>query len=170
MKFAKDLLILDFEGGKGPKQIGAVLLDKETLEEKDSFKSYIYFDMQGEPSMRSGITQDMLDGAPSQAEVGKIVFEKFGTDILLGAFVGDNDFRHFYTLITAAGIEKSAYDYHHLDIWPIAYAYLVKKGYEGPTNSDFIFKEFDLPERGHHDALEDARFAAEVLRKVMRSE
>lgn len=167
MKFIKDLLIFDFEGGSGPKQVGAVLLDKETLEEKDSFKSYIYFDMQGKPSMKSGITQDMLDNAPKQAEVGKAIFDKFGTDVLIGAFVGDFDFKYFRMLIKEAGIDSKLYDYHFFDIWPVAYSHLVKNGYEGKINSDDIFREFGLKQRGNHDALEDARMASEVLRKVM---
>ena len=166
--FLKDLLIIDFEGGKGPKQIGAVLLDKETLEEKDHFESYIYFDMQGEPSMRSGITQDMLDSAPSPAEVGRKVYERFGTQVILGSFVSEFDHKHFRTLMNAAGIDPGEYDYHFLDVWGIAYAHLVKRGYQGALNSEEIFQEFGLPPRGLHNALEDARFAAEVLRKVMK--
>ncbi len=165
--FLKDLLIIDFEGGVGPKQIGAVLLDKDTLEEKKIFSSYIYFDMKGKPSLSSGITQDMLDNAPSQAEVGKKVFEIFGSDILLGSFIADIDFRHFRTIISSASIDQNLYDYHFLDIWPIAYTYLLKNGYKGDIRSDSIFQEFGIPKRGKHDALEDARIASQILRRVM---
>ena len=65
MKFQKDILIIDFEGKDEPVQVGAVLLDKETLEEKDSFDSYIYADLDGYVSPTSGITQEMIDTAPS---------------------------------------------------------------------------------------------------------
>jgi len=167
MKFLKDLLIIDFEGFLGPKQVGLVLLDKETLDEKDVFSSYIYFDMQGVPSMKSGITQEMLDNAPSRGDVGKMIHSRFGSDVFLGAFVGGIDFHHFDTLISEAGLDTKMYDYHHLDIWPIAYVHLLKQGYSGKINSDQIFAEFGIPQRGHHDALEDARIAADILRKIV---
>ncbi len=167
MPFIKDLLILDFEGGKGPKQVGAVLLDKETLEEKKHFSSYVYFDMEGVPSMSSGITQDMLDGAPQREVVGKQLFDTFGTDVLLGSWIADMDFRHFKTLLTAAGVDPTLYDYHFLDIWPVAYTHLVSRGYTGSIKSDDMFQFFGIPKRGNHDALEDARIAADILRKIM---
>jgi len=77
MKFPKDILIIDFEGRKQPVQIGAVLLDKETLEEKDSFLSFIYADLDGYVSPISGIHQEMINDAPKPAEVGKMIFKKF---------------------------------------------------------------------------------------------
>ncbi len=169
MNFIKDLLIIDFEGGIGPKQIGAILLDKETLEEKKSFSSYIYFDMQGVPSVKSGITQDMLDGAPTQAEVGKKIFDIFGTDIILGSWIADFDFKHFKTIINSAGIDPNLYDYHFFDIWPVAYAYLLKNGYKGGIKSDEMFGWFGIRQRGNHDALEDARIASDILRKIILS-
>lgn len=154
-------------GGRGPKQVGLVLLDKETLEEKESFESYIYFDMQGESSKSSGITQDMLNDAPSRAQVGRKIYERFGTDVFLGSFISDIDHKHFRTIISEAGIDTTLYDYHFLDIWPIAYTYLLKKGYKGGVRSDEIFGAFGIPQRGNHNALQDARIATEVLRKVM---
>ena len=162
--------MLDFEGRYEPTQIGAVLLDKETLEEKGNFSSYIYADLKGRVGLKSGITQEMLVGAPSQAEVGKMLFEKFGTDYLIGSWVANLDTRHFVTLLTAAGhgpdIWKE-FDYHVLDIWPTAYIYLLKQGYEGGMNSEAIFQEFGAKPRGLHDALEDCRIAADVLRKIV---
>ncbi len=165
--FTKDILVMDFEGGKGPKQIGLVLLDKDTLVEKASFSSYIYFDMQGVPSMSSGITQDMLDGAPHQKEVGKKVFELFGADVLLASWIADFDHTYFKMIMKEARVEPYPYDYHFLDIWAITYAYLVKKGYTGSIRSDAMFAEFGVPQRGNHDALEDARIAGVILRTIM---
>lgn len=167
MKFPKDILLIDFEGFYAPKQIGAILLDKDTLEEKDSFCSYIYTDMKGIKSLKSGITQEMLDDAPSQAQVGKTVFDRFGADVLLAAFVADSDFRLFKTIISAAGVDPVVYDYHILDVWPIAYTHLLKQGYEGKMNSEEIFQAFGAKPRGLHDALEDCRISADVLRKIV---
>jgi DNA polymerase III epsilon subunit-like protein len=169
MKFCKDILIIDFEGLDDPKQIGAILLDKNTLEEKDSFVSYIYTDMQGKPSVKSGITQEMLEGAPSQSEIGKIIYDKFGTNVLIGSFVSDLDIYNFKKILNSAGIEFSNYDYHILDIWPLAYVYLLKRGYEGKINSEEIFQAFGSRPRGFHNALEDCRITADVLRKIVLS-
>lgn len=169
MKFLKDLLIIDFEGVDGDRltQIGAVLLDKETLEEKDNFLSYIYADLGSEPCPRSGITQEMINDAPTQAEVGKQIFDKFGTDIILGSWVANVDHYDFKKIMVSASIDEKLYDYHYFDIWPVAYAYLVKKGYKGEMVSDEMFREFGFSQRGNHNGLEDARIAAEILRKIM---
>ncbi len=167
MNFTKDILLIDFEGFDVPKQIGAILLDKNTLEEKDNFSSYIYTNTGGKKSMKSGITQEMLEGAPSQSEVGKIVFDKFGADILIASFVADLDFRHFRTIISSAGIDPTLYDYHVLDIWPLAYVHLLKDGYTGKINSEDIFQAFGAKPRDLHNALEDCRITADVLRKIV---
>ncbi len=167
MAFLKDILVIDFEGSRYPKQIGAVLLDRETLVEKDFFESYIYADMGTDVSMKSGITQDMLTHAPHQEEIGKILHDRFGTNIFIGSFVSDFDIKHFKTILTVAGFNVSEYDYHILDIWPIAYAHLVKNGYTGKPNSEEIFQAFGAQPRGRHNALEDARISADVLRQVM---
>jgi DNA polymerase III epsilon subunit-like protein len=70
MEFKKDILIIDFEGLKEPVQIGAVLLDKETLVKKDSFSTYIFADLKDKIKVVSGISQETLKDAPAQAEVG----------------------------------------------------------------------------------------------------
>ncbi|TSC70425.1 MAG: hypothetical protein CEO12_359 [Parcubacteria group bacterium Gr01-1014_46] len=167
MKFPKDILLIDFEGFDVPKQIGVILLDKNTLEEKDSFSSYIFADTKGEISLKSGITQEMLNDAPTQTEVGKTVFEKFGTDVLIASFVAGLDFRHFRALLSSAGIDPALYDYHVLDVWPLAYVHLLKNGYDGKINSEEIFQAFGAKPRGLHNALEDCRITANVLRKII---
>ncbi len=166
MEFVKDILVIDFEGKNQPTQIGAILLDKKTLSEKDSFSSYIYTDLKGYISPKSGITQQMLEDAPTQAEVGKMIFEKFGTNVLIGSWVANLDMINFQKILDAAGIKWEQYDYHILDIWPAAYIYLLKQGYDGSINSDDIFKAFGAQPRGLHNALEDCRIAADVLRKI----
>lgn len=168
MGFLKDILIIDFEGPIEPVQIGALLLDKNTLEEKDSFISYIYADMQGKTAKKSGISQKTLKSAPSQAEVGKMIFDRFGTDILLGSWVDTLDVDHFTKIITAAGLSWKEYDYHVLDIWPAAYIHLIKRGYTGPIDSESMFQFFNAEARGLHNALEDCKIAANVLRKILK--
>ena len=166
--FLKDILLLDFEGsGTEPLQIGALLLDKETLKEKDSFVSYIYTEMQGRTSTISGISQETLRNAPSQAQVGNTIFEKFGTHIMLGSWVADLDRAHFKKIIISAGLDIRVYDYHILDLWPLAYVYLLKAGYTGGIRSEEMFHAFGVPPRGLHNALEDCRIEAEILRNII---
>ena len=173
MKFPKDILLIDFEGFKNPLQIGAVLLDKETLEEKDSFLSYVYADMEGFVSPISGINQEMVNDAPKQEEVAKMVYEKFGTNLFIASWVQNLDITHFSKLMSAAGIDFvegrtdfKKYDFHILDIWPIAYVHALKQGYTGSVKSEEMFQYFGAKPRGLHNALEDCRITADVLRKV----
>lgn len=166
MKFPKDIVIIDFEGWEQPNQLAAIRLDKDTLEEKDSFVSYIYADLKGKTSMVTGITQEMLEGAPKQAEVAKRFHTQFGTDIFLSSFVINLDLQHFKTILKAAGIDFLSYDYHIIDLWTLAYIHLLKQGYTGSQKSEPIFQAFGAKPRSSHDALEDCRIAAEVLRKV----
>jgi len=166
MKFPKDILVIDFEGLVEPVQIGAVLLDKETLKEKESFVSYIWTDLKGEVKAISGISQETLQGAPNQAEVGRMIFDKFGTDILIGSWVANSDMKNFEKIIIAAGLDIKKYDYHILDIWPAAYIHLLRQGYSGSIRSEEIFQRFGAKARGLHNALEDCRIAADILRKI----
>lgn len=175
MQFIKNILLIDFETTGGPNpylaeptQIGAVLLDKDSLSEKDNFSSYILADLGGKTTSVSGITQEMLKDAPSQAEVGQNFFKKFGTDVILASWVEHLDRRILKKIIDAAGLDYTKYDYHFLDIWPIAYIYLLKQGYTGGIRSEEMFRAFGIKPRGHHDALEDCRIAANILRKIVQ--
>ena len=167
MGFAKDVLIIDFEGLKEPVQLGAVLLDKETLEEKNSLNTYIWADLKGEVKKVSGISQETLKNAPTQAEVGRMFFEKFGTNVLIGMWVAQADSKNLETILTATELDPKIYYYHILDILPAAYIHLLKQGYEGGIRSEEIFKAFGTKERGLHDALEDARIVADIVRKIV---
>ena len=168
MKFPKDILIIDFEGLSEPVQIGALLLDKATLEEKDSFTSYIWADLKGKTKKKSGISQETLEGAPNQAEVGKQIFDRFGTNIFLASWVANADMRNFEKIIQATGIDCfNAYDYHIIDVWPAAYIHALKSGYTGGVNSEELFQYFGAKPRDLHNALEDCRIASDVLRKIV---
>ena len=174
MQFPKDILIIDFEGAEQPVQVGAVLLDKETFEEKQNFLSLVYADLTNDKPSKSGITQNELIGAPSRGEVGKMLYEQFGTDLFLASFVQNKDIRFFQSLLREAQIDFlasdtdfSKYDFHIIDIWPLAYVHLLKQEYTGSTKSEDIFQAFGAAPRGLHNALEDCRITADVLRKII---
>ena len=131
--FSKDVLLVDFEttgldlDRSLPIQLGAVLLDRETLEEKDSYLTFI--------------KQDLSGMSPEAAKMMAKLLREVDKDI--------------YT-----------HDYHYLDVWSLAYLYLVEQGKGDIVRSEPTFQYFGLPPRKTHDALEDCRHTAEVLRKV----
>lgn len=175
MNFAKDILLIDFETTGGdpeeiaPTQLAAILLDKNTLEEKDSFISYIAADLSSvDPEILaiSGITQEDLKDAPSMEEVAKSFAEKFPGDYFLSSWVEYLDRRMLIKMYKAAGIPYK-FDYHYLDLWPVAYTHLLKSGYAGSVHSKDMFDAFGSPGRNSHDALEDCRMEAVILRKIL---
>ncbi|MBA3678955.1 3'-5' exonuclease [Candidatus Saccharibacteria bacterium] len=176
MKFKKDILMIDFETTDGrpakakPIQLAAILLDKDTLAEKKEFSSYIHQDMTGADPRSSqvhGITEEMLKDAPSQNDVMQSLLDTFGTKVFISCWTTLLDMRMLENMLDAIGHDFMEYDYHVLDVWAIAYTELVKQGKGNISNSVHTFAEFGLPPRGSHDALEDCRHAAEVLRKIM---
>jgi DNA polymerase III epsilon subunit-like protein len=174
MKLPKDILLIDFEGVSNPVQVGAVLLDKETLEEKDNFTSYIYADLGGRIVKKSGITQEMINEAPKPEEIGRTLYEKFGSNVFIASWVQSLDISHFINLMKKAKIDFtegpvnfSKYDFHIIDIWPIAYIHALKSGYTGGVGSEELFQYFGAKPRDLHNALEDCKIAADVLRKIV---
>jgi len=179
MNFIKDVLLIDFETTDidpekaNPVQLAAILLDKDTLEEKRVFSSFIKQDLKDANPQAlkiNGITEQQLAYAPSQNEVIDMFVKKMGTDVLLASWVQYLDRAMLFKMLKSAGLDSTMYDYYHyLDIWPVAYIHLAKQGYRGGVRSNdmFKFKSFGMPPRGTHDALEDCRFAAEILRKIL---
>ncbi len=177
MEFAKDILLIDFETTNilpekaKPVQLAAVLLDKDDLTEKDSFSSFIKQDLSDATSQAlkvNGITPEKLLSAPSQNEVINQFIKKFGSNVLLASWVQYIDRGMLYKMLEDAKLDPNTYDYYHyLDLWPLSYQYLIKKKYTGGFGSDEMFEAFEIPLRKTHDALEDCRIEANILRKIL---
>ncbi len=175
MGFSKDILLIDFEttglslDDALPIQLGAVLLDKNSLDEKDSFLSLINQDLSGmseESSKIHGITQKDLNKAPGQQDVITDFLDKFGTEVYLASWNEMLDHSMLVKMLKSIGKDIYEHDYHYIDIWSVAYIHLVKQGRGDIVRSEPTFQHFGLPARKVHDALEDCRHTAEVLRKV----
>jgi DNA polymerase III epsilon subunit-like protein len=175
MGFSKDILLIDFETtglsleDALPIQLGAILLDKESLEEKDSFLSFINQDVSGmseESAKIHGITQNDLNKSPKQQEVITDFLNKFGTEVYLASWNEMLDHTMLKKMLESVDKDIYVHDYHYIDIWSIAYMQLVKKGRGDIVRSEPTFRHFGLPARNAHNALEDCRHTAEVLRKV----
>ena len=178
MKFHKDILIIDFEAtGNNPKihqpiQLSAILLDKDTLREKASFNSYIKADLssindQHVADILNNINQKTLDTSPTKEEVISEFIKKFGTkEYFLASWVFNLDFQYLLNLLDSINISINEFDYHFIDIWPIAYFYLLKSGYTGGIRSEEMFSAFGINKRTTHDGLDDCRIEATILRQI----
>ncbi len=173
--FSKDVLLVDFEttgldlDRSLPIQLGAVLLDRETLEEKDSYLTFIKQDLSGmspEAAKIHGINEETLQDAPSPKEVIENFLDKFGTQVYLASWNEMLDHTMMAKLLREVDKDIYTHDYHYLDVWSLAYLYLVEQGKGDIVRSEPTFQYFGLPPRKTHDALEDCRHTAEVLRKV----
>ena len=174
--FAKNILIIDFESTSidpakaEPTQLAAILLDKENLAELGSYSSFIKADLKdADPQSMavSGIDSAKLENAPDQKEAANQLVNHFGFDLFLASWIEHLDRRMLQKIMRAADINPMQYDYHYLDLWPIAYTYLVQRGYKGGIRSEEIFQAFGMRGRAHHDALEDCRLEAEIFRKIV---
>lgn len=173
--FPKDILVIDFEfieysDKTEPAQFGAILLDKSTLKEKKSFVSFIQNDLSRVPKeilIKKGFTKEKFASAPTPPEIVEKIIKEFGKDYFISSWAANMDMQLFQKLLASAKIPFSEFDYHIFDLWPVAYTYLLRKGYKGSWRSEAMFQELGLPPRGIHDALEDCRHAAQVLRKII---
>ena len=180
MQFPRDLLIIDIETtGSNPYihkpfQIGAVLLDRQTLEEKKQFVSFIYQpkDVAVETLALQKVHIDFdrdLAVAPSIEEVAERFVKTFGFDVTIASWVIAFDVAFFTQMINAIGLQwGKEYDHHALDLFTLTWDYCSRLGWKTIPNSQEVFDYFKLPPRGFHDGLEDCRLEAEVLRRIVK--
>lgn len=173
--FLKNILIIDFEATTNdmkiskPIQLGAVLLDKNTLEEKDSFITFIKADYEEIASVvrpMVNITSKDLEGAPTLESVAKTFINKFGFDYFLSSWVLNMDMQFFERMVNSIELDIRKFDYHVVELWSLAYTYLLRKGYSGTVKSQELFTALGVS-RNTHDALGDCRMEAEILRKTI---
>ena len=182
MHFKKDILLIDLEttGLDAAKQeiiqLAAILLDKKNLKEKKVFASYVKPKKWRQRNLESmqvnKITLADLADAPDLKKVIGEFETEFGTDVILAYYGGpvDMDFlREAYKKIK----KPFRFDYHYFNLWPVFFAYLASKNqldnskkFTGFSLDDFM-KKFKIKSKARHDALEDCRVEAEILRRIM---
>jgi len=179
--FPKDLVVVDIETSGSdpythvPIQIGAVLLDRKTLEEKKSFTSYIHqdahFPVEQWALKKIEIDYNAIAQAPTQQEVAERFVQTFGFDVTIAAWVVAFDVAFLSQLLKSVGMQWGReYDHHALDLFTLAWKYFLEQGSETIPQSEEVFQYFGLPPRGFHDALEDCRLEAEVLRRILEAD
>lgn len=183
MKFSKDILLIDIEAtgidiAKHEMiQLAAIRLDKKTLKEKAAFSSFIrplrWKTRQPEAMAVNKITFDMVKGASLAKDVVKEFRAMFpAKDVILANYGGILDITFLRKTFEHAGLAYE-YDYHVFNLWGLCYAYLAK---HGKFTNKKKFAGFGLEDFGRmfrlssqtHDALDDCRLEADVLRQILK--
>ncbi len=182
--FGKDIALFDFEStgfrknaqemiidpGE-PTQLGVLVLDRQSLEEKTSYMS----DIQANPAKlepwvleNTDITAERLKQAPTPKAVAEKLLDIVQPEkVFLASWNVYYDRIWLDQLLKASDHTESVYDYHHLDVWTLAYQYLCAHGYTQVIRSEATFQLFGQASRQAHNALDDCRRTAEVLRAVV---
>ncbi len=183
MDFKKDLLLIDLEttGLDASKheiiQIAALLLDKKTLKEKGVFSSYIrpsrWKNRDLESMKVNGIKWDQVKDAQGLQKVLYQFDELFHPKSVILSYYGGPVDMDFLRIAYKKVKMDWNFDYHYFNLWCVFYAYLAsknllknKKKFAGFEMED-LMKKFIIKSQNRHDALEDCRIEAEILRKLL---
>jgi DNA polymerase III epsilon subunit-like protein len=180
--FDRDLLVFDVETtGANPRvhqivSIGALLLDRKTLQEVRSMGTLVRVTPEAlaraDPRAMQihGLTVDQLTAAPTPAQVVIRFLDSFGTSFY---FCGWNicfDTQFLAALFEQAGRRQDfdTFRYHRLDLWSLLeVAWLRGLIQTAPESLSRVCRLFEIERQHVHDALEDARISAQVLRKTL---
>lgn len=175
MKLIKDLLIIHLETtGNDPDrdhiiQLSAVLLDKDSLLEKNFFNSYVKVSfLDGtlqKHSEQLGIQFDTLRKSGKINEVINNFIDVFGYEPLLAS----NSVQNY--LFLRAAFKKTLtpfkYDRHLVDIWSLGYIYALHIGIKKMPTLTTLADHFNIQLKNSADGLEKARAIAAVLKKII---
>ncbi len=175
MKFIKDILLFQIETS-GPNldrdsiiQLSAVLLDKDNQLEKDFFNSYVkvsFLDNTiAQHSTQLQVPFETLQKSPKLNEVIKQFATKFGSSPLLATHTVSNV--QFLRQAFKKTFVPYEYDSHVLDLWSLGYVYTLHYGVKKMPTLETLFTHFHLKIKNRSNALEKARLAAEVFRKII---
>jgi DNA polymerase III epsilon subunit-like protein len=181
--FDRPLLVFDVETtGANPRthqivEFGGILLDGATLEETRSMRTLVQVTQsafeQADPRALAihGLKFDQLVSAPPPVDVVTKFLGTFGTDFY---FCGWNicfDTQFLAALFQEAGRYRDfeSFRYHKLDLWSLLeFAWVLRLIPNPPESLSAACDLFGIKRAAIHDAMEDARISAEVLRKILR--
>lgn len=173
MRLIKDLLVFHLETtGPDPErdhiiQIAAVLLDKDSLLEKNFQNWFVKVSfLDGtiqKHSQQLGISFDELRQSPKITEVIKEFINAFGYEPLLAT----NSITSLLFLRNAfkKSLQQFKYDKHVLDIWSLSYIYALHIGIKKIPSLTTLATHFNLPVA--RTGLDKARTTAQILRKII---
>lgn len=177
MFFLNDILVLDFEtdginpAALSPLQIGAVLLDKNTLQTKSEFVAYCKpgnSEWSAEAERTHGLSIEFL--MKRGDNVSKVFndFEKAFdfNDITVASW---NMF-DVQILRRFLGVEKYRGLYKFIELWSYTYPFLIMNmtvlDKDRRHGLDTLADFFEIKRHEKHDALQDAKIEAEIFQKV----
>ena len=175
MKFIKDILLFQIETtGQNIErdsiiQLSAVLLDKDNLLEKNFFNSYIKVSFLDNTITQHAAQLEIpfatLQKSPKLTEVIKQFTAKFGETPLLATHTVNNV--QFLRQAYKKAFLPYEFDSHVLDLWSLGYVYTLHYGIKKMPTLETLFTHFNLKFENRHNALEKARLAAEVFRRIV---
>jgi len=177
--FSKDILIVDFEvtgfniDVDEPIQIGVIVLDKNTLEEKTSYASWIKPSQEISPQLAglkwaniSGDDIKKIKEAKSLYSVAIETIKILPEEYIFCAWNASFDFYFWRKLLQS--VNKDIHTAKILDLWTLAYINLHHDDeYKGDYKSESVFQYFGAAPRLKHDGLEDCRIEAMVFKKLI---
>jgi|TARA_Y100000310_G_scaffold192426_1_gene192389 DNA polymerase III epsilon subunit-like protein len=173
--FKRNILIIDFEASSAdteicdPIQLGAVLLEKDTLEIIEKFNATIKpqtDDWCKEAEKVHGLNREYLQKA---GELLSDVIEDF-----TACFNLDNvmlaSWHNFDMIILNRIIKESKKNYKNLELWSYSIPYVNAKKLQANNNTGhnltMLLNHFDLSRPVTHDALNDAILEAKVFKEI----
>lgn len=173
MKLIKDLLVFHIETtGPDPErdhiiQIAAVLLDKDSLLEKNFQNSFVKVSfLDGtiqKHSEQLGISFDELRQSPKITEAVKDFINTFGFEPLLAT--NSTTSLLFLRHAFKKSLQPFKYDKHVLDVWSLSYIYALHIGIKKIPSLNTLADHFNLPIA--KTGLDKARLTAQILRKII---
>jgi DNA polymerase III epsilon subunit-like protein len=180
MSFPKDLLVLDLETtGTDPSlhstiEIGAVLLDRDTLQEIKRWSAIIKRQESNGTNPQSmalhGISLQEIERGKDAKDAVDEFLSTFGTDYLLAGWNIGFDVQFLRALFRHTGHTDAfdKIDYHRVDVWSIA-QFLKSMGilHRDVTSLSCLCEELGLSRPKVHSGFEDARITAVALRLLV---
>ena len=155
-------------------EIGAVLLDACTLESLREFQSFVRPEQFQNANPRAlqihGLTAQELESAPTASEVLDRFQETFGSDyIFCGWNIGfDTQFLSALFRRVHKQTQFDALDYHKVDLWSLLeLAWVCGLCPQHPKSLSDVCQMLHIERSLAHNALQDARIAAQVLRSTI---
>ena len=178
--FKNDILVCDFEvtefdiDKSEPVQVGLILLDKETLEQKWSYSSWIKpvqavsVDMEGFrwASLDQADVEE-INKAQNLEAVAREIIKDLPEKYILCAWNATFDYCNWNKLLKTIGMKAKTANI--LDLWSLAQLRLLNdENYDGDYKSESVFQYFGAEPRVKHYGIGDCEIEAMVLRKLIK--
>lgn len=170
----KRLLVVDVETtGLDPSadclvQIASCMLSRKDLREEAHFVTYVRPDspISAEAQAVHGLTETDLASAPSLDRAVRAFAEYAHSDAILCGHNVSFDVAFLRNAYRRVGLQYP-FDYHTVDLWSIAFFILAAQRTSLPSyDLNALCSHYGIKRGSRHDALEDVRASADILRHL----